>query len=305
MKEEDYQTDAISTNMVMNTTSYERQTKYRLEWDPPTEEDGSGGYLRWFIDGHLVQGFRGEMLEVSHTQIPSEPMYLIMNTAVSKDWGFPDAYFKNCKYKCWDCADPRCRKCALPKNFCDNFPAYMEIDYIRVYQADDEPKHIIGCSPECRPTEQWIGDHLDDYMLHGETRPLQPIICGGSSCTNDKDCGGSDKGTCSSLGCSCSSHWTGPNCRAHAAFYDDNACDDCGNCGIGQMILQSAPESIYFGCSTVAAIVLYLIWKQQGKAKTLYLYSKLSTSQESSDGVGENSVAMSSSNATVSYQRTG
>ena len=61
------------------------------------------------------------------------------------DWSFPDAWFLNCKHKCWSCLDPKCQKCALPKGYCDNLPAEFEFDFIRVYQAVDDPKQTLGC----------------------------------------------------------------------------------------------------------------------------------------------------------------
>ena len=79
-----YQTDAVSFNYLLNDSFYERQHTYRLEWEPP-QEDSTGGYVRWYIDDVFVAGVTGEDLQrVSATEIPSEPMYLIANVAVSK-----------------------------------------------------------------------------------------------------------------------------------------------------------------------------------------------------------------------------
>jgi hypothetical protein len=217
-----YQSDAISCNAILSDSHYDEQHLYRVEWEPPNEDYGSRGYLKWFIDGKLITGIYGESLqEASGTEIPSEPMYLLMNTAVSKDWGFPDAYYLNCKLKCWTCADPRCRVCALPEGYCENFPASFEIDYVRVYQAEQEPNHILDCSPKSRPTESFIEANLARYMSKGETRPLQRIKEGGGSCDNVNECGGQERGTCSSSGlCTCVIGWIGPHCLAHSPFYN-------------------------------------------------------------------------------------
>jgi hypothetical protein len=49
-----YQSDALSANTRLNVTHYvDQDTVYRVEWEPP-EEDGSGGYIKWFIDGELL-----------------------------------------------------------------------------------------------------------------------------------------------------------------------------------------------------------------------------------------------------------
>jgi hypothetical protein len=50
------------------------------------------------------------------------------------------------------------------------FPAYMFIDYIRVYQR---PSNIsVGCSPPGYPTEQWIACHKENYM----TNPSDSVL---------------------------------------------------------------------------------------------------------------------------------
>jgi hypothetical protein len=216
-----YQTDAISANVYVNDDHFYRQHIYRVEWEPPNE-DGSGGYLKWFMDGQLISAVHGDSLQrTSHTEIPSEPMYLIMNTAISKDWSFPDAYFLNCKCKCWSCFNPCCQ-CGLPKGYCDNFPADFEIDYVRVYQSASDAKHTLGCSPPSRPTKDFIEARKERYKLSDQEQPLMSVRTGGGSCTTDGDCGTLERGMCSSNGvCICSTLWTGPHCLAHAGSFDD------------------------------------------------------------------------------------
>lgn len=213
-----YQSDAISANMQLDTTHFERQHLYRVEWEPPAE-DGSGGYIKWFTDGKLIHALYGKSLSIMQTEIPSEPMYLIMNTAVSSHWGFPAPCPDNCDCKCFECGDPACA-CALPSGYCDNYPASFEIDYVRVYQAVNEPRHILGCSPEERPTALFIKGHAKRYMSEGEKVPLQSIRTGGGVCSKARDCGGAKRGTCSSGSCSCQEGWNGPNCLSHAGFFD-------------------------------------------------------------------------------------
>ena len=219
-KSRTYQADALSANMQLNKSHYERQHVYRVEWEPPSPEDGSGGYVKWFTDGELVYGIFAENLNIMQTSIPDEPMYLIMNTAVATSWGFPTPCPENCDCKCYECGNPACA-CALPNGYCDNFPAGFEIDFVRVYQAVNESNHVLGCSPVAKPTEAYIVGHADRFMTEGQKRPLQPIRRGGGSCSSDKHCGGKEKGSCSTRRtCDCQKNWTGPNCLAHAGFFD-------------------------------------------------------------------------------------
>ena len=216
-----YQTDAITGNHFLTPSFHEKMHRYRIEWEPPFE-NSTGGYLRWYLDGVLFFGLSGDDLyRHSQTEVPSEPMYLIMNTAASKDWGFPDAWFLNCKHKCWSCLDPKCKECALPKGYCDNFPAAFEFDFIRVYQAVDDPKQTMGCSPPSRPTKEFIESRIQDYNIDGHSTPLKTVKVGGGSCHSDEQCG--KNGLCSnSSSCICSGNFTGPHCLAHSPFVGDS-----------------------------------------------------------------------------------
>jgi len=191
---------------------------YRVEWEPPAP-DGSGGYVKWFTDGKLVAGIFGDSLTIMGTEIPSEPMYMLMNTAVSSHWGFPMPCPEGCECECFECGNPSCA-CGLPNGYCGNFPASFEIDYVRVYQAVNESRHVLGCSPAHRPTEQFIQGHRERFVSEGQTIPLQPLRTGGGRCTRDGDCGRGRQGYCDNGVCVCGKSWTGPKCRAHAGFYD-------------------------------------------------------------------------------------
>jgi len=191
-----------------------------MEWEPPSV-NGTGGYIRWYTDNELIFGFEGETLgDFMQTEIPSEPMYFIMNTAVSSHWGFPQPCPEGCECSCYECGNPDCA-CGMPAGYCSNFPAAFEIDYVRVYQAKNEPRHVLGCSPPHRPTDLWIKGHAKRYMSAGQKRPLETVQQGGAACTTKEDCGGPQHGVCTTKqSCSCKDGWTGPNCLAHAAFYD-------------------------------------------------------------------------------------
>lgn len=214
-----YQTDSLSANIALSDDFYQDFHKFRVEWEPPQDDSGYGGYIKWFVDEKLVTAVYGDNLEaISQSEIPSEPMYLVMNLAVSKDWGFPDAYFKDCPKKCWSCLDPECA-CALPKRFCDSIPTSLEIDSVRVYQPtiiSDDSGYSMGCSPPNRSTKEYIEANKGAYKLRHEEEPLQAIAVGGGSCRTDSDCGTTKHGICSpdNATCVCGPRWTGPNCLA-------------------------------------------------------------------------------------------
>mmetsp|Transcript_9159 Transcript_9159/g.25334 ORF Transcript_9159/g.25334 Transcript_9159/m.25334 type:complete len:535 (+) Transcript_9159:86-1690(+) len=218
-KDYTYQADALSANMQLNDTHYEEQHRYRVEWEPPSD-DGTGGYIRWYTDEKLVFGVVGESLSVMNTEIPSEPMYLLMNTAVSSHWGFPAPCPSGCACKCFECGRREC-ECGMSEGYCDNFPVTFDIDYVRVYQAANDPKHSVGCSTKDRPSDLFIQGHAKRYMEGNQRRPLEPVSHGGGSCKNSSMCGGRDRGMCNSNGvCVCRKDATGPHCLAHFGAND-------------------------------------------------------------------------------------
>lgn len=162
--ETSYVTDALSANRNLYATHFERQHVYRLEWqvDPewlsaPEEAVSEGSSneegkktnsakkvkkksknknsLSWYIDDELVYHITGDALNDTMAALPNEPMYLILNTALSATWGFPTPCpaEQGCGCDCYDCGKPECA-CALPPNMCELFPASFLIDYVRVYQ---------------------------------------------------------------------------------------------------------------------------------------------------------------------------
>lgn len=265
-----YQTDTVSINFWLNESFYTDFHKYRIEWEPPVDdmmdspsELSRGGYIKWFIDDRMIAAMFGDDLQkVSQTEIPSEPMSVLFNLALSKDWGFPDAYFLNCEKKCWSCLDPEC-ECALPRNFCrKNIPASYEIDYVRVYQDVNDPMHTLGCSPPTRPTAEWIEGHEERYILWNApngTKPLLSIQSGGANCESDVTCGG-DRGTgyCdpTSKMCQCYVGWTGPSCLSAYS---------------GQTMIESKimaePKTyrflVFTGCIAMAALGVVVAWRNR------------------------------------------
>ena len=143
LKSYTYQSDALSANMGINSSYYEKQHVYRVEWDPPTNSTSNDGYIRWYVNSKLIYGITSQTLQKSNTIIPNEPMYILLNTAVSTSWGFPIPCPEGCNCDCYDCNNSDCT-CGFPEGFCDlNIPSSFEIDYVRVYQAINETKHQI------------------------------------------------------------------------------------------------------------------------------------------------------------------
>lgn len=216
-----YQSDAISANTHLTPDYFQRHHKYSLEWEPP-DGDREEGYLKWYLDDKLLYGINGESLRVAKTEIPSEPMYLLINTAVASSWGFPKPCPDGCTCDCYECGNPKCT-CGLPDGFCENFPASFEIEYVRAYQAKNHSNHLVGCSTMSRPTAKYIMGHKKDFVNNeeGQKEPLQPIQRGGGYCKLDVECGYPTKGACSdSRRCVCNDNFTGPKCLSHAGSDD-------------------------------------------------------------------------------------
>mmetsp|Transcript_2366 Transcript_2366/g.3531 ORF Transcript_2366/g.3531 Transcript_2366/m.3531 type:complete len:605 (-) Transcript_2366:109-1923(-) len=222
-----YQSDAISANTHINESFFEKQNKYRVEWEP-NSPGMSDGYVKWFVNDQFIYGINGDSLNITGTQIPNEPMYLIMNTAVASSWGFPVPCPEGCDCECFECGNPDC-DCALPTGYCDNFPASFDIDYVRVWQAIDEPKHRIGCSTKERPTDLFIQGHKERYMEEDDKQMLKQIRFGGGNCAGDYDCGGGMNGYCTDIGvCECDEGYAGSFCHSSYGF-DDKSYSELDN----------------------------------------------------------------------------
>lgn len=131
--------------------SYFSTTKtFRLEWQP-----GENGYIHWYVDNKLRFGVEQSSLSLEHSQIPNEPSYVIMNTAISTSWGFPNPPFGCTDYDCKTAAG----QCGFNPGFCHSLPAQFFIDHIRIYQNKNDSRHTLGCDPEEYPTKKWIEGH--------------------------------------------------------------------------------------------------------------------------------------------------
>ncbi|XP_006461090.1 hypothetical protein AGABI2DRAFT_204568 [Agaricus bisporus var. bisporus H97] len=133
---------ATSVTTRTDPNSYEfsggRYATYGFEYKPGFDE----GYITWISSGEMAWTLRGPGLgpdpsvQIGARPVSQEPMYLIMNLGMSKNFGPVD--LEN-----------------LP------FPAHMRVDYVRVYQPEDAIN--IGCDPKEFPTADYINKYIEAY----------------------------------------------------------------------------------------------------------------------------------------------
>lgn len=174
--------------------------KFRLEWQP-----GEDGYVHWYFDDKFRFGVEAEGLKKTKAQIPNEPSYIIMNTAISTSWGFPNPPPGCVNY---DCKDVNAQ-CGFNPGFCKTLPADFKIDYVRVYQNKKDSRQTLGCNPKEYPTKRFIDAHAYRYKGLDQALPLRPIKTGGGKCKNHENCG---EGQCHYQKCKCNANWQGPHC---------------------------------------------------------------------------------------------
>ncbi|QRV77885.1 glycoside hydrolase family 16 protein [Ceratobasidium sp. AG-Ba] len=110
---------------------------YGFEYSP-----GNDGYVQWVNDAKPVWEVRGagmgpdDKTLIGQRPVPGEPMYILANLGMSHNFGPID--FKHLV-----------------------FPAYMLVDYIRVYQPAH--KRNIGCDPPDFPTADYINTYIEAY----------------------------------------------------------------------------------------------------------------------------------------------
>jgi len=257
--------DGLSCNWHHDISLYREQTIIRTEWQAGKDD----GYIRFFYGDELFYEITADMLKRKPgeadaiPQIPYEAMYLILNTDISPRWGWngclpqdscmqanPGMCSAAGELLCQDCADPQCLLCPETTgwlvDFCNEIdprrPAQYKIDYVRVYQDENDPTHHVTCDPEDYPTKdfidrEWHRYTFDPTTLGGtQTAPLLPIQHGGGDCNSNRDCGnlitdlpaGTDiaqylkdvngvvrEAFCVQGKCQCPDHkWTGPHCMS-------------------------------------------------------------------------------------------
>eukprot|EP00562_Extubocellulus_spinifer_P006029 CAMPEP_0178516632 /NCGR_PEP_ID=MMETSP0696-20121128/25222_1 /TAXON_ID=265572 /ORGANISM="Extubocellulus spinifer, Strain CCMP396" /LENGTH=660 /DNA_ID=CAMNT_0020146931 /DNA_START=283 /DNA_END=2265 /DNA_ORIENTATION=+ len=236
---QDYWSDAISYNKQLEKKHFIEKHKYRLEWELP-KENITDGYLHWFLDDELVLKINGTGIVDAGlgSEISTEPSYLILNTAISSQWGFPGKCPPGCPGKKFDCRSTDYKEsCCFSTGFCEmlkDMDVEYKVNYVRVYQDKNDPTQKVGCSIPERPTRQYIKAHQDLYMQAGDVTPLKKVQRGGGACipsakkgnrSSVEPCGGKDRGTCTTSRrgrgrCECIGNWTGPNCLVPHGFDD-------------------------------------------------------------------------------------
>ncbi|CAJ1354949.1 unnamed protein product [Effrenium voratum] len=232
------QIDSMGAMTTLPADAFEKQHVYRLEWST----EGSGQLTFW-MDGKLLYRLDGKLLErqmavtkdgeavglMLARKLLLEPVSMILNIDVSKQWGW-DIVERECGGDCgccFDCGNPECVSCMLQQGngieflhkMCRTLPATFEVDYIRVFQTQDQQaEDRKGCSPKVAPTQGWIDSQSSLFVLPNFDAPLQPVYAGGARCQVDTNCGSnSGSGTCLDGVCRCHEGWTGPSCLARLA----------------------------------------------------------------------------------------
>jgi len=301
--EQDYWSDAISYNRQLNSSHFGNFHKYRMEWEVPdevgTKENNftkTYGYIRWFLDDEFVLEVKGEGLNSSGTgaEISSEPMYMLLNTAISSQWGFPSKCPDMCPCKTYNCRGGFQETCGFSEGFCNMLqtPVEYKVNWVRVYQDKNDPKQKVGCSTPERPTRKFIEAHEKKYMQAGDEHPLKKIQNGGGPCTMSpsannntnntnstlpKFCGGPTRGVCqpkSPSTCKCLDGWTGPHCT-NPMGYDDILWDppetlaDLGFRGPSLKLVSGGV--VFLGLLVVGLFVAPMVFRQRRRATVGYV----------------------------------
>jgi hypothetical protein len=213
-KQQVFQADAVGAIHQLTENHFKYMHTFRIEWQP-----GPGGRLDWFVRRHPADwtnmtdadqdegewlhalGIKDKSLkDLMGSQIPIEPSYIILNTAISSTWGFPYDAPSWCPM-CFDCNNPQCT-CRFSPGFCsmlEEGDVAMYVDSVRVYQSKNDDAHVgmphtLGCDPPQYPTKEWIEGHAYRYsrsppFSYEDHGPLHKIQKGGGSCQTDADCG--------------------------------------------------------------------------------------------------------------------
>ncbi|KAF0698905.1 Aste57867_10505 [Aphanomyces stellatus] len=213
-----YQMDAISVNWAISYDAYTTFYIYQVEWVM-----GAQGYIRWTLAGAplfeipssaLTNPPQGLNNDNPKKIMIEEPLYVIFNVALANQWGVtpPNRLVGPCRGNATSNDPVGSAGYNKTMSICDSFPMYMEIDYVRIYQAESTMM-AIGCDPPTHPTKQWIDGHLKWY-----TDAKNPLVRvdGLASCNNDMDCQASSTmeptGFCVTRRCHCATNYGGPRC---------------------------------------------------------------------------------------------
>lgn len=133
---------ALSATTTLNTTWYEfgagekNFQRYGYEY----LNDDSDGYLTWYVGLNPTMTIHANALHadgnIGPRRLSKEPMSLVLNMGISNNWAYID----------WASL---------------HFPVEFHIDYVRVYQPEDEIN--VTCDPADYPTYDYIQEHLNAY----------------------------------------------------------------------------------------------------------------------------------------------
>ncbi|GAA5887428.1 hypothetical protein JCM6882_002525 [Rhodosporidiobolus microsporus] len=146
--------ESASLNTITDNTSFDGKgyTSYGFEYDP-----GPEGRITWAINASETWQLNANAFppnadtEIGQRNIAEEPMYIILNLAISTKFQQPE----------WNKV---------------KFPGKLRVDYVRVYQKKG---HInVGCSPKDFPTADYINNHLLDSNY---TKPRNKLSAEGCS----------------------------------------------------------------------------------------------------------------------------
>ncbi|ORY70810.1 glycoside hydrolase family 16 protein [Leucosporidium creatinivorum] len=121
---------------------------YGWEANADAANGGKNGYITWVTDGKKAWTMDASAVGpnsktgVDQRLVAQEPMYIILNLGISSSF--------------------------QTINWAElEFPATMLVDYVRVYQREDEQN--IGCDTATHPTSDYIQNHLEAYMNPNRT----------------------------------------------------------------------------------------------------------------------------------------
>ncbi|GAA5855826.1 hypothetical protein JCM8547_000376 [Rhodosporidiobolus lusitaniae] len=131
--------ESASLNTITDNTSFDGKgyTTYGYEYDP-----GSDGRITWAINGSQTWQLNANAFppnsetEIGQRNIAEEPMYIVLNLAISTKF-----------------QEPQWGKL--------KFPGKLRVDYVRVYQKKGQTN--VGCDPKDFPTAKYIASHEAMY----------------------------------------------------------------------------------------------------------------------------------------------
>ena len=124
-----------------NGTEYQ---KFAFEYHP-----GDKGNVTWFIGADKTWTMDARSIgpngNIGQRMIPLEPMSMVLNLGMADNFA--------------------------PQNHSirEFMPAYLRVDYVRIYQDPDDDDSTITCDPPGWETTKYIEDHPKAYMNHNLT----------------------------------------------------------------------------------------------------------------------------------------